>query len=207
MLDKSEQLTAFCVSRLLEHLLEVDTLTSSGEHLMKKETRTDNPVDARCSSATPKGENVAGAVPLAGKERGEHTQLASTVKSDEVHGECADELPEDDTDKRSASNNLSPSRFPIIFVGFGIGAAALLSLGKGAVLPALARDDEYSCSGGIHAGGRKEDRPRHSKEESFGLSSALHRRGLHVGGFVLVNGFVSLEDRSRQARNLAVQHF
>lgn len=96
---------------------------------------------------------------------------------------------------------------PIIFVGFGTGANSLLHLAVSSRLsasfPARNVGGGRISSGGVvtsgagHARGSCSDGGGESRSP---LALALRRSALHVGGLVLVNGFVSLEKQASKVR-------
>ena len=124
-------------------------------------------------------------------------------------------------------NRLTSESTPVIFVGFGTGANSLLHLAVNSRLSAapparnagdrcggggVCLDGQSGCGGGGMIG---RGHVRGSRTGSVGgggcgggggggdsgsssLAAALHRSGLRVGGFVLVNGFVTLEKQASQ---------
>lgn len=103
--------------------------------------------------------------------------------------------------------NLSPLPPPVVFVGFGTGANALLHLTAG-LLSHSGCDQSYDPSDNADMGRGKEvcgnAPPRHAYdrwEASGRLASLLRRKTLRIGGLVLANGFVSLNEESTQVRN------
>ena len=117
-------------------------------------------------------------------------------------------------------SSLPPSASsPIIFVGFGTGANSLLHLAVSSRLSvspsssgdclAGAGDDRSSSGAGVeggggHARGSFSDMPEGGGcgggESRSPLALALQRSALHVGGLVLINGFVSLENQASKVR-------
>lgn len=102
---------------------------------------------------------------------------------------------------------------PVIFVGFGAGANALLHLASSyLLLPSsgcgvvdIVSDGAATCSRMDVANDGNDRRDvDHDGKSSGRLALALHRNALHVGGLVLVNGFVSLDKQSAQVRALAI---
>lgn len=141
------------------------------------------------------------AIPLDRAERLDHTNIAPKDKIEELRGTRVTELS-DDENSIPPSLKKSSSGFPVVFVGFGTGAHSLVSLGERALLSALGGDCNHSGSRGLGCRKLSGDNQPNSSDKSSSLASALVRRGLHVGGLILVNGFVSLEDRSCQARTI-----
>lgn len=140
---------------------------------------------------TPNVTKAGGAIPLDREGWSENTNIESKVTIDEPR-EAAVIDPSDDEDNITPSSKSSSSGFPVVFVGFGNGAHSLLSLGERGLLSALGADCDH----------RRDDGQRDSSLKPSSLASALARRGLHVAALILVNGFVSLEDRSSQARSI-----
>lgn len=108
---------------------------------------------------------------------------------------------------------------PVIFVGFGIGTNSLLHLAAG---PLRQERGEELGEGSGRDGGRHlcDDVDGELNETEGGrdtgggveagdgfLTSILYRKGFRMGGLVLVNGFVSLDEQSTQARGLRVGFF
>lgn len=88
----------------------------------------------------------------------------------------------------------SPQALPVVFVGFGTGANVMLRL----VSTELSPVDETTNIETDIVRSREVDGSRNKAGGGSRLSKELARRGAHVGGLVLVNGFVSLDECSHE---------
>lgn len=105
-----------------------------------------------------------------------------------------------ETVQSSSPTERQPPRFPVVFVGFGTGANALLQLGTDTLLSPRTPDNGNGRDDTTEDGGsRTSDTHCASDAECTRLTAALVGRGLHVGGLVLVNGFTELGEGSLQA--------
>lgn len=235
-MEKSIQLTAMCVSNLLEHLLESDDL------LAKHSNEDGNSTLPHGEPSKPRHHDLTGGPP---ETKGAHFAARSHPEGGEVEVVAVANLQEGEqpqappcspasvvqsTARRSTC--CSSDRVPaVIFVGFGTGANSLLHLASGP-LRVLSQSPKHEGgdgrggrsggvgegehgSGGQVDGGRDlpdgHDGERRKREQGndvrggaeagYGhLTSVLHNKGLRVGGLVLANGFVSLDEDSTQAR-------
>lgn len=229
-LSRNNQLTAVCVSAILEHLLDGDELLAKHEQPVDGKTpRTTQPESEPHHEQSGDRPPSASVVPTAPQPDPDTNTTAATARQE---GEGSPAPSSGSTAAPPPSTSSSPSQYPgrsspspVIFLGFGSGANALLHLAAGALgAPAhpgkrghserfdgrVSHHDGggYERDGGGDGGheGEYASDPCGGAEPAGGpLSSALQRRGLRVGGMVLVNGFVSLDEQSRQARGVAMR--
>lgn len=207
------QLTALCVSTLLEHLLQGDELIPNRERSPNDGSRRSR---NRFGSDQPPGTTAHGASP---PDVGAATPAAATPPRSPAppqYGEADPALPSSSMPPEMRASSPSPLS-PIIFVGFGTGANALLHL---VASPALAPfsigkdrdgrgDDGDDAATEAGSGGRGGDDSTRGGDDSGGqvggsLIPVLRHNGLRVGGLVLVNGFVSLDEQSTHVSELAL---
>lgn len=201
-LCKFSQLTAKCVSSLLEHLLE-------GDELLVKQIDDDAPPPPNTKPGEPQKEHLAVRPPsrTAPHAAPSEQKPEAADASAEVANSQRENTPEDARLSASAAppkasdicSSLSQVT-PMILVGFGTGANSLLHLAAG---PLRQEGSEGLGRGGGGDGGKLpcDDVGGECNDTGGGLlASSLYRKGFRVGGLVLVNGFISLDEQSTQAR-------
>ncbi len=222
---RNNQLTAVCVSAILEHLLDGDELVAKHEEPVDDTTPRTTQPESEPRHEQPGDRPLSASVaPTASQPDPDKKAMAATVRQE---GEDSPSPSSGSTPAPSPSSSSSrpqspgrSSSSPVIFLGFGSGANSLLHLAAGALgAPAhpgkRGQGERFDGSAGDDDGGGYEhdegggggNEGEYVSDSCGGagsaggpLSSALRRRGLRVGGMVLVNGFVSLDEQSRQAR-------
>lgn len=216
------QLTAKCVASLLEHLLEGDELLA--KHGDGDANLNSRPVEPGQEPLTVRRPSTT--TPHANPPEPEPQPTLTTEPEAEVAnariGEALSErenTPEKALSSASAAPSSAPDTClsvsrptPVILVGFGTGANSLLYL---ATEPLRQERSEDLSGGNDGDGGRNlcDDVDSEFNEAEWGcdtgggveaggglLTSILSCKGFGVGGLVLVNGFVSLDEQSTQAR-------
>lgn len=208
------------MSSLLEHLLE-------GDELLAK--RGDDDANPTPNTKPVEPENKPLTAPQAKPPEPEPQLTPTSAQDTEVEDARAgeDAIFEHETTAEETCSSASaalpgmsdtcpsiPRASPVILVGFGTGANALLHLAAGPL------SQERSDDVGVDSGGDGERALRDGVDGEFNetegdsdagngveaggglLRSILCRKGFRVGGLVLVNGFVSLDEQSTQARGI-----
>lgn len=188
------------MSSLLEHLLEGDELLAKhGDDEAKDPLHTKpvepekEPLNAGPPSTTTSHANP----PEQERQLSPTSELEAEEKLSERENTPGEASSTASAAPPSASNTCSSfSRAtPVILVGFGTGANSLLHLAAG---PLSQERNEDLGGGGDGDGGCT------LRDDAGGelLNSVLCRKGFRVGGLILVNGFISLDEQSTQARRM-----
>lgn len=225
---KPVQLTATCVSKLLEHLLESDELLvyhrdNNGNNNLPK-AKPCKPLHHHLTNGSPA---TTGAPFITRSDpEAEAVEVMTMDNLPDIERPQAPSCPPDSAAQCTAQKSACASshRVPaVIFVGFGTGANSLLHLVSG---PLRARPpppkhehsigrggrggggdggedgDGRDLPDGHDAGGNEQEKGsdnRGGAEASCGrLASVLHSKGFRVGGLILANGFVALNGQSVQ---------
>lgn len=181
----------------------VNELPPAGETV---ELRPGEPSDRQPDTAANPPPRSAFAAPTREAEPRENETNSDSLLSTEFPAPVGSSLP-------------PSSSSPMIFVGFGTGANSLLHLAVSSrlsvspssgggdltgVVDGLSSSGGGVTGGGGHARGSFPDLPEGGGcgggESRSPLALALQRSALHVGGLVLVNGFVSLENQASKVR-------
>ncbi|CAM9107284.1 unnamed protein product [Ectocarpus sp. 6 AP-2014] len=227
------ELTAMCVSTLLEHLLEGDELLltidkDKNDNGASPKVKPERNPDGHPPDPQPEMTPAPMAVtPDPSTAEPVETMAAAGMQQSDINASPPCPPPP----KSPRTSPPAREAFPVIFVGFGFGAHSLLHLAAGPLRTRsqrLKRRPRDNCGGGcsdvddfggcfsVGSGFHGDDNDSgigdHEQQRDGGngggggtasdgrLASALYRKGLRVGGLVLVNGFFALDEQSTQAR-------